>query len=174
MTRCTTRKRAPLTRDRVLRAALELADEALRRNQAAGFCSALHGRVRAGAAGSVEVRLFVAGHPPPLILRAGGALEEVAAIGTLLGVVEQPVFGETLVRLAPGDAMLLYTDGATELRGGNPWRGEQALRDTVRAAAGADPAELVERVEREALVLSGGELRDDLALLAVAAPPDEQ
>ncbi|HET8951140.1 MAG TPA: SpoIIE family protein phosphatase [Solirubrobacteraceae bacterium] len=155
-------------------AALELADEALRRNQAAGFCSALHGRVRAGAAGSVEVRLLVAGHPPPLILRAGGALEEVAETGTLLGVVDRPVFGETLVRLAPGDAMLLYTDGATELRGGNPWRGEQALRDTVRAAAGADPAELVERVEREALVLSGGELRDDLALLAVAAPPDEQ
>ena len=44
----------------------------------------------------------------------------------------------------------------------------------MRAAAGADPAELVERVERGALVLSGGELRDDLALLAVAAPPGEQ
>ena len=68
----------------------------------------------------------------------------------------------------------MYTDGATELRGDDPWRGEQALRDTVRAGAGSGPAELVERVEREALVLSGGELRDDLALLAVAAPPDEQ
>ena len=89
-------------------------------------------------------------------------------------MVEHPSFGAADVRLTAGDTMLLYTDGATELRGDAPWRGEQALRDTVRAAAGADPAELVERVEREALVLSGGELRDDLALLAIAAPPGGQ
>ena len=37
------------------------------------------------AGGGVEVRLLAAGHPPPLILRAGGALEEVAETGTLLG-----------------------------------------------------------------------------------------
>jgi serine phosphatase RsbU (regulator of sigma subunit) len=156
------------------RAALELVDEALRRRPSVGFCSALHGRLRVSADGAVAVTLLVAGHLPPLILRADGTLEEVGATGTLLGIVEQPTFGSADVRLGPGDLLLLYTDGATELRGGAPWRGEQALRDTVRAAAGAHPEELVERVEREALVLSGGELRDDLALLAVAAPPDAQ
>ena len=70
--------------------------------------------------------------------------------------------------------LLMYTDGATELRGDDPWRGEQALRDTVRAAPDRPRRALVERVERAALVLGGGELRDDLALLAVAAPPEEQ
>jgi serine phosphatase RsbU (regulator of sigma subunit) len=155
------------------RAALALVDEALRRSPEIAFCSAVHGRMRV-VAGGVEVRLLAAGHPPPLVLRAGGALEEVGAKGTLLGIVPEPSFGEGLVRLGPGDILLMYTDGATELRGDDPWRGEQALRDTVRAGAGSGPAELVERVERAALVLSGGELRDDLALLAVAAPPDEQ
>jgi serine phosphatase RsbU (regulator of sigma subunit) len=70
--------------------------------------------------------------------------------------------------------LLLYTDGAIELRGGDPWRGEQALLEAARAGAGTSPQELVERVERGALVLSGGELRDDLALLALAAPPKDQ
>ena len=133
----------------------------------------MHGRMRA-VDGGVEVLLLAAGHPPPLVLRAGGELEEVGAKGTLLGIAPDPSFGEELVRLGPGDILLMYTDGATELRGDDPWRGEQALRDTVRAGAGSGPAALVERVERAALVLSGGELRDDLALLAVAAPPGEQ
>ena len=155
------------------RAALALVDEALRRRPGVAFCSAVHGRMRA-VDGGVEVLLLAAGHPPPLVLRADGTLEEVGARGTLLGVSAEPEFGEELVRLEPGDVLLMYTDGATELRGGDPWRGEQALRDAVRAGAGSAPAELLERVEREALVLSGGELRDDLALLAVAAPPGDQ
>jgi serine phosphatase RsbU (regulator of sigma subunit) len=152
------------------RAALALADEALRRRPAIAFCSALHGRVRA-TDGRVEIRLLAAGHPPPLVLRAGGALEEVEVQGTLLGVSPEPQFGETTVLLGPGDTLLLYTDGATELRGEDPWRGEQALRESVRAGAGDTPTELLERVEHAALVHSRGQLRDDLALLAVAAPP---
>jgi hypothetical protein len=39
------------------------------------------------------------------------------------------------------------------------------------ASAGVPLTQLVERVEHQALVLSGGELRDDLALLAVGAAP---
>ena len=155
------------------RAALALADEALRRRPAIAFCSALHGRVRA-VDGRVDIQLLAAGHPPPLVLRAGGELEEVAVQGTLLGVSPEPRFGETSVGLDSGDTLLMYTDGATELRGDDPWRGEQALRESVRAGAGDTPAELVERVERAALVHSGGQLRDDLALLAVAAPPRGQ
>jgi serine phosphatase RsbU (regulator of sigma subunit) len=105
------------------------------------------------------------------MLRADGDLEEIDVRGTLLGVAPEPAFGETTVRLGPGDTLLMYTDGATELRGDNPWRGERMLRETVRDGAGSTPSELVERVEREALIHSGGSLRDDLALLAVAAPP---
>ena len=154
-------------------AALELVDRALRRRPAISFCSAVHARVRA-AGGGVDVRALAAGHPPPLVLRAGGELEELGARGTLLGVSPEPTFGEARVRLEPGDVLVMYTDGATELRGDDPWRGEQALRDAVREGAGSAPAELLERIERRALVLSGGELRDDLALLAIAAPPREQ
>ena len=138
---------------------------------AARSSSARRSTAACGAAdGGVEVRLLAAGHPPPLVLRAEGALEERRRRRARCSASRPSrASASASVRLEPGDALLLYTDGATELRGDDPWRGEQALRETLRAARRLHaPAELVERVEHEALVLSGGELRDDLALLAVA------
>ena len=153
--------------------ALRLVDEALRRRSSVQFCSALHGRLRPTAT-AVEVSVHSAGHPPPILLRRHGAVEVVDLAGTLLGVTEWPTFGETRLRLEPGDALLLYTDGATELRGGDRWRGEAALLETLLASVGVPLPELVERVEHEALVLSGGELRDDLALLVMGASPADR
>jgi PAS domain S-box-containing protein len=152
-------------------ASLRLVDEALRRRDSVQFCSALHGRMHPAPGGGLDVRLLAAGHPPPLLLRAEGALESVDVAGTLLGITPDPVFGQASFHLGAGDTLLLYTDGATELRGGDRWRGEAALRETLLTAAGVPVAQLVERVEHEALVLSGGELRDDLALLAICATP---
>jgi hypothetical protein len=151
-------------------AALRLADAALRRRPAGQFCSAVHGRIRTspGEAG-LEVELLVAGHPPPLVLRADGALEVVSASGTLLGISPQPAFGRAHIRLEPGDALVLYTDGATELRGEDRFRGERVLRETVLGSAGLPLSRLLEAIEHQALVLGGGELRDDLALLAIGA-----
>jgi serine phosphatase RsbU (regulator of sigma subunit) len=152
--------------------ALRLVDEALRRRPGPlQFCSAIHGRLRPARRGGLDVRVLNAGHPVPLVLRSDGELEPVELRGTLLGVTAAPEFGETTLHLAEGDTLLLYTDGVTELRGKDPWRGEAALRAVVEGAADSSPQELVERVEHQALVQSGGELRDDLALLAIRAAP---
>jgi PAS domain S-box-containing protein len=150
--------------------ALSLVDEALRRRPSVQFCSAVHGRLRADDDG-VTIQLLAAGHPPPLVVRSQGAVEAVEVAGTLLGVAPQPRFGAAEIRLHRGDALLLYTDGATELRGQDPWRGEKSLRETLLTSAGLPVGELVERVEHQTLVVSGGELRDDLALLAVGTAP---
>jgi PAS domain S-box-containing protein len=150
---------------------LRLVDEALRRRSPMQFCTAVHGRLRALPGGGVEVLLVNGGHPPPLVLRRGGALEVVEIAGMLLGVQPGGALGQTTIRLDPGDVLLLYTDGATELRGGAPSRGESTLHRTLLASAGVPLPQLVERVEHQALVASGGELRDDLALLAVGTAP---
>jgi sigma-B regulation protein RsbU (phosphoserine phosphatase) len=56
-----------------------------------------------------------AGHNPPLIKRASGAVEEVTDIhGPILGVAEGREYGESSVDLAPGDVLLVFTDGVTE------------------------------------------------------------
>jgi len=146
-------------------AALGLAQGALgRRSDGGRFCTAVAGQVVADGAG-VGVHLASAGPPPPLILRAGGHVEEVPAHGPLLGVTTRPAFPEATVELARGELVLLYTDGAFELREARD--GEAALREALAASAGFSAAEVVERLERHALVMSGGEPRDDVALLAL-------
>jgi serine phosphatase RsbU (regulator of sigma subunit) len=62
-----------------------------------------------------RLRLARAGHPYPLHLRPGGTIAEVLSVGGLLGLADLPFdFAETEVWLAPGDKLLLYTDGAED------------------------------------------------------------
>lgn len=70
-------------------------------------------------AGSSEVTMARAGHDPPLLYRASG--REVTpldppgmAVGIDSGDVFDRVLADSKVTLAPGDGLLLYTDGVTE------------------------------------------------------------
>jgi sigma-B regulation protein RsbU (phosphoserine phosphatase) len=62
-----------------------------------------------------EVRCVRAGHPAPLLFRNHGACEPVGRAQFALGMMPEASYQETTVQLAPGDALLLFTDGATEL-----------------------------------------------------------
>ncbi|MBL0422007.1 SpoIIE family protein phosphatase [Ramlibacter sp. AW1] len=56
-----------------------------------------------------------AGHPPPLLVRADGRCEWLPATGgTAFGVMEDLVYTQRQASLAPGDTVLMYTDGVTE------------------------------------------------------------
>ncbi|WP_261993248.1 PP2C family protein-serine/threonine phosphatase, partial [Streptomyces sp. adm13(2018)] len=66
----------------------------------------------AGAAGTITL----AGHPPALIRRADGSVQELGTPGTLLGILGRLHLSGTPFQLAPGDLLLLYTDGAIEAR----------------------------------------------------------
>lgn len=55
-----------------------------------------------------------AGHPPPLVVRASGTTEWLSVTGTLLGFPQPHPIREAYVNLAPGDGLVLYTDGVTE------------------------------------------------------------
>jgi hypothetical protein len=59
-----------------------------------------------------------AGHPPPFLRRRDGRVERLNSTGIILGAVDADDFecGEVRQRLAPGETVLLYTDGATEAR----------------------------------------------------------
>jgi sigma-B regulation protein RsbU (phosphoserine phosphatase) len=67
-----------------------------------------------------EVVLANAGHPSPYCKRSNGALEEVTdgAAGPV-GIVDDPQFEATLLRLGHGDTLVLYTDGVLEAAGAN-------------------------------------------------------
>ena len=59
-------------------------------------------------------RYVVAGHLPPRLVRASGAIESLETGGPLLGVVPGAAFQTGEVELAAGDLLVLYTDGVTE------------------------------------------------------------
>jgi serine phosphatase RsbU (regulator of sigma subunit) len=57
-----------------------------------------------------------AGHPPALLLRAGGQLEVLSDGGMLLGMAADAVFSGGRVELAAGDVLVAYSDGVVESR----------------------------------------------------------
>lgn len=55
-----------------------------------------------------------AGHNPPVLLRAGGAVEALDKGGFLLGVFEDASYEMAALTMNPGDLLVLYSDGVTE------------------------------------------------------------
>jgi PAS domain S-box-containing protein len=132
------------------------------------FCTAVAARLRPKAE-QVVAWICVAGHPPPLLLRADGSLHWIEGSGALLGVLEDAELSDQEVRLAPGDSLILYTDGVTEERGETGAFGEKGLSAALEGAAGESAAGIVDRIERAVLEHGSGEPRDDIAILVIRA-----
>jgi serine phosphatase RsbU (regulator of sigma subunit) len=151
---------------------LAFLDEAMRRRarDAAAFSTVLYARVCPGD-DSTALTLASGGHPPALILRADGSVERVETPGSLVGVLEDARFEDRDARLFPGELLLLYTDGAIELRRHDVLFGEQQLEQVLREHAGRPAQEVVDAIGRRVEELQDGSPRDDVALLALRMAP---
>jgi sigma-B regulation protein RsbU (phosphoserine phosphatase) len=59
-----------------------------------------------------EVTIAGAGHPPALVVRSEtGETEMVDSQGPLLGIFNDVEFGQTTIKLNPGDVLVFYSDG---------------------------------------------------------------
>lgn len=136
------------------------------------FCTALMVRLLAPVDGDARrsVQTAVAGHHLPLCRRADGTFEELGAQGSILGMIDDVEVRDVDAVLELGDVVVLYTDGAIEIRGLQAAEGERHLRRVLGEARGCPAAEVLERIEHSTLVLGGGAPRDDLALLALRVP----
>jgi phosphoserine phosphatase RsbU/P len=62
-----------------------------------------------------ELRYCNAGHNPPWVLRASGAVESLTGAGGIpLGMMELMPYTGSVLQMQPGDALFLYTDGVPE------------------------------------------------------------
>jgi sigma-B regulation protein RsbU (phosphoserine phosphatase) len=123
------------------------------------------------------LRYASAGHEPPLLLEVGGNVEPLTGEnGPALGV--EPVAKYPLIarHLAPGDTLVLYTDGVTEAAASDgALFGSERLSELLRVRpAGDEPEALVRRiVDAVSAHAADFHATDDLTVLAVTfAPPD--
>ena len=132
------------------------------------FCTVLYARICPSPDG-VLLRVANGGHLAPRVVRQGGRVERLEVSGTLVGAIADARFEEADLSLEPGDLVLMYTDGVTEVRGRGlaPDYGESQLDATLDGLAGASAEEVVQTVLDRAIALHGGEPRDDMALVAL-------
>lgn len=133
----------------------------------ARFCTAAYLRVEVGD-GTVEVVASSAGHPRPVLVRADGTAVPIECSGTLLGVVPDPTLRDASVTLAPGDAVVLFTDGVTEARADAKLFGEARSLDVLASLAGSSAEEIAQGLDA-AVATFRRSARDDTAIVVVQA-----
>ena len=111
-----------------------------------------------------------AGHNPPLLKRGQGGFEYLKApAGFVLAGMEDIFYKQSMLKLEPGDKVILYTDGVTEAENEEREQfGEQRLRDRVNQMESAGAQELVTEIRRSVAEFSGGaEQFDDITMVAL-------
>lgn len=146
-------------------------------NQRTGdrFCTAVYLRVEPSDEG-VDVTLANAGHPPALILRDDGRVEPVSGeTGMLLGLFPDASIVDQSVRLLPGDAIVLYTDGVIEARDPSTGEffGQERLELLLSQCAGRTADGIARRLELAVIDHQSGQTLDDVAILVVRSLPDD-
>ncbi len=119
-----------------------------------------------------RLRYVNAGHNPPFLISSqkGKPVDKLHGTGMALGVLESAVWNQKIVRFAPGDFLLLYTDGITEARNRRgEYFGEDRLLRTIRFKLGSSADEIRSAVMDEVRGFLGDEPRqDDIALMVLA------
>jgi PAS domain S-box-containing protein len=122
---------------------------------------------RDGEGDGAELKIALAGHPPPLLIDRSGVARPVGKPGTLLGVIDPISVSESDVRLADGETLLLYTDGVAEAGRSSGTLSERGLIELCKSAPELSLASLLDRIEHAAIERAAGMRRDDIALLGV-------
>ena len=115
------------------------------------------------------MRWSSAGHCPAILVRPTGKYELLSPTSRPVGLFEDVEFPEELRRLEPGDKLVVYSDGVTELRNAqSELFGEQRLIDAVSELALLEPAEFFDALlARVAGFGSGAPREDDLTLMVL-------
>jgi serine phosphatase RsbU (regulator of sigma subunit)/anti-sigma regulatory factor (Ser/Thr protein kinase) len=138
----------------------------------ARFITLIHGELipAPGPGEAAAIYLVCAGHPPPLVLRSGGVVETAAHPQPLLGVLDRVTFGQSTLRMFPGDVLLCVTDGVTERRSaGRLLDDDDGLRNLLGECSELGAGSVVARIQRAVSEFGSDPPADDLAVLVFRA-----
>ncbi|RKS73934.1 sigma-B regulation protein RsbU (phosphoserine phosphatase) [Motilibacter peucedani] len=148
---------------------LHLLNEVLLRTGDERFCTVAVLRLTQDDEGW-SVAVSSGGHPLPLLLSPGEEPRRVGKPGSLVGVLPDPRFRDVELRLRPGQALVVHTDGVTEGRRGAEFYGEDRLDAALLRFAGSADS-LVHGLLDDVLLFQQGNARDDIAVVALSVPP---
>jgi phosphoserine phosphatase RsbU/P len=139
-----------------------LSDLLIREDESEKFVTACLLRLAAAGPG-VRGTLSSGGHPLPLHISPDGRVRAVGKPGLLLGVF--PVeLSDTVVDLAPGDTLVLYTDGVIDERRGRGPDLEHLMR-LLESSAGLPVEDIADRIGS----LTASRTDDDKAWIVLRA-----
>ncbi|HEU4598818.1 MAG TPA: SpoIIE family protein phosphatase, partial [Solirubrobacterales bacterium] len=158
--RYTLRTAAALTGDPVV--ALRALNRELLTRRGAALCSVAAMAIAEDPAEGV--RLAVAGHPPPLLVDVDSVVEACSP-APVLGAFSEEAWKIEATAIAPGQLLVVVTDGVTEAAGDGGRFGEERLRAELMGVP--SPALAAQRIEGALHGFTGGEMEDDAAIVAI-------
>jgi phosphoserine phosphatase RsbU/P len=123
--------------------------------------------------GGWQVRLASAGHPWPVLIKPDGRTETLQGGGLPLGIFPDAEPSTEEVELVAGDMLFFFSDGLISACGPDMVYFDDRLTDELAALGGETADRVVGRVREVVLKFCGGQLRDDVTMLALRAgePP---
>ncbi|QDY06000.1 stage II sporulation protein E [Micromonospora sp. HM134] len=131
------------------------------------YCTLALAAVGPGDGDRLDVSLHLAGHDRPVLLHGTGGANFVGIGGTALGLLDAITSPAAEIVLAPGDALIFYTDGVTERRRGRELFGTERLREAAAPLAGYSADVVAARLRSTAINFSVESPRDDIAILVL-------
>src|SRR5271168_2693169 len=112
-----------------------------------------------------------AGHNNPILRRASGSIERLDVGGLPLGIQAEAKYESASVTLAPGDWLIVFTDGLVEAENARQEEyGEARLLSAINSAAASTPADMLNRLMAEVdLFVGSTPQHDDVTCLLVKA-----
>jgi serine phosphatase RsbU (regulator of sigma subunit) len=119
-----------------------------------------------------EATYCQAGHPPAVVRRRDGSTEVLWSASPVIGAFADLAFEEGTLRIGPGDVVVAYTDGVTDVRSADGhFFGEDGLVRWLDAVGDVDveslPSQLLGAVESH----GDGHFKDDIAIVAFSVDP---
>jgi hypothetical protein len=88
-----------------------------------------------------------AGHNNPILRRAGGEVERLDKGGLPYGIIPEAKYESATVTIAPGDWLIIFTDGLVEAENARQEEyGEARLMNVLNASTSVNPTELLKRL----------------------------
>jgi phosphoserine phosphatase RsbU/P len=112
-----------------------------------------------------------AGHNNPILRRVNGSIERLNVGGLPLGILPEAKYDSASVTLAPGDWLVIFTDGLVEAENAHQEEyGESRLLSAIAAGSTGTPVEMLKRLMTEIDVFVGNTPQhDDITCMLIEA-----